>query len=65
MQRYIVWLVAAAALGVAVMVFEPFFFAPSSHSDGPAAFKGQPAPVYALRDDRGAPVSLADYRGRT
>ncbi len=65
MQRYIVWLVAAAALGVAVMVFEPFFFAPSSRSEGAAAFKGQPAPVYALHDDRGAPVSLADYRGRT
>jgi peroxiredoxin len=64
MQRYIVWLVAAAALGVAVMVFEPYFFAPSSRSDGPAAFKGQPAPVYALRDDRGVAVSLADYRGR-
>jgi len=64
MQRYVVWLVAAAALVVAVMVFEPFFFAPSSRTEGPAGFNGQAAPVYALTDDRGAAVSLADYRGR-
>jgi peroxiredoxin len=63
-QRYIVWLVAAAALGVAVVVFEPFFVASPSRSEGPAASKGQPAPVFPLRDDRGASVSLADYRGK-
>lgn len=64
MQRYIVWLVVAAAIVVGVLVFEPFFFGGAPRAEGPSAFSGQPAPVFPLRDDRGRSVSLSDYRGR-
>ncbi len=62
-HRYIVWLIALAALAVSVLVFEPFFASHSAKTAGPAGLVGQTAPVFALRDDRGLPVSLADYRG--
>jgi peroxiredoxin len=63
MSRYVVWLIAAAALAIALMVLEPFFSAQKTRAGGPAGLAGQAAPVFALRDDRGAPVSLDQYRG--
>jgi cytochrome c biogenesis protein CcmG, thiol:disulfide interchange protein DsbE len=62
--RYIVWLIVLAALAVTVFVFEPFFVSRPAGTAGPAGLVGQPAPIFALRDDRGLPVSLAQYRGR-
>jgi thiol-disulfide isomerase/thioredoxin len=62
-HRYIVWLIALAALALTVFVLEPFFVSRPAKTPGPAGLVGQPAPVFALRDDRGAPVSLARYRG--
>jgi cytochrome c biogenesis protein CcmG, thiol:disulfide interchange protein DsbE len=62
--RYIVWLIALAALAVLVFVFEPFFVSHAGKTAGPAGLVGQPAPIFALRNDRGAPDSLARYRGR-
>jgi len=61
----VVWLVAAVAGVIAAIVIVAPFFSPSSDRPaGPAGFAGEPAPVYALRDDAGMPVSLAHYRGR-
>ncbi|MBV8497969.1 MAG: TlpA family protein disulfide reductase [Candidatus Eremiobacteraeota bacterium] len=54
-------LVAAA---VTVLVLEPFFVSRPAKTAGPAGLVGQSAPVFELRDDRGASVSLARYRGR-
>ncbi len=62
--RYFIWLIALAALAVTVFVLEPFFVSHPAKTAGPAGLVGQSAPVFALRDDRGLPVSLADYRGR-
>jgi thiol-disulfide isomerase/thioredoxin len=62
-KRYLVWLIAALVIGVAIFVLRPFFISESAHS-GPAGLVGQAAPVFALRDDRGSPVSLTQYRGR-
>ncbi|HVR45087.1 MAG TPA: TlpA disulfide reductase family protein [Candidatus Binatia bacterium] len=62
--RYIVWLIVLAALAVTVLVFEPFFVLRHAKTAGPAGLVGQPAPTFALRDDRGLPVSLERYRGR-
>jgi peroxiredoxin len=45
-------------------VIVPLFRASGVRGTGPAALAGRQAPVIALRDDRGAPVSLAAYRGR-
>jgi cytochrome c biogenesis protein CcmG/thiol:disulfide interchange protein DsbE len=62
-NRRFVWLSVAAGCVVAVLILAPFFSSRSERS-GPAGLAGEPAPVYALRDDRGAAVSLATYRGR-
>jgi peroxiredoxin len=64
MSRYIVWLVAAAALGIAVFVLEPFFVSQTTRPGGPEGLVGESAPIFDLRDDRGVPVSLDRYRGR-
>jgi thiol-disulfide isomerase/thioredoxin len=64
MSRYLVWAIAAAALGIAFLVLEPFFFSPATHAGGPEGLVGESAPVFPLRDDRGVPVSLDEYRGR-
>jgi peroxiredoxin len=63
-HRYIVWLIALVALAVTFFVFEPFFVSHSAKTAGPGGLVGQSAPVFELRDDLGAPVSLARYRGR-
>lgn len=39
-------------------------FFTTSHESGPAGLAGQQAPVLALTDVRGDPVSIAQYRGR-
>jgi thiol-disulfide isomerase/thioredoxin len=63
-NRYVVWLIVALVLAVAIAVLKPFFVPQSTRQGGPAGLVGQSAPVFALRNDRGAPVSLAQYRGR-
>lgn len=63
MSRYLVWIVAAAALAVAFWLLAPFFIS-SNRPSGPEGLAGSAAPVFELRDDRGAPVSLDAYRGR-
>ena len=52
------------ALVVATLVLAPLFRQDSSRQTGPSAMAGQAAPVFALHDDRGQPVSLAQYRGK-
>jgi len=64
MSRYAIWAIAAAAVAIAFIVLEPFFVAPTTHGAGPQGLVGQAAPVFALTDDRGAAVSLDQYRGR-
>jgi peroxiredoxin len=64
MSRYVVWAIAAVALAVAFIVLEPFFTSSTTRSGGPQGLVGETAPVFALRDDRGVPVSLESYRGR-
>jgi len=64
MSRYIIWAIAVLALVVAVIVLEPFFASQTAQSPGPAGLTGELAPVFSLRDDRGASVSLERYRGR-
>ncbi len=63
MSRYLVWAVAAVTLAIALFVLWPFV-SPTAHSNGPESLAGEAAPVYSLRDDRGAAVSLDRYRGR-
>jgi peroxiredoxin len=64
MSRYLIWAIAAAAVAIAFIVFEPFFVSPATHTTGPQALVGEAAPVFALQDDRGRPVSLDRYRGQ-
>lgn len=65
MNRRIVWLGLAIAAIVAVAIVAPFFASPrGSRGAGPSGLTGQPAPVFALRDDTGAEASLAEYRGK-
>lgn len=63
MYRYLPWLVLAVGVAVIAIVFEPMF-ATHAVKSGPQGFVGQPAPVFALRDDRGSSVSLEAYRQR-
>jgi peroxiredoxin len=56
-------LIVGAAV-VAALLVAPLFRSASKGPAGPAGLVGQPAPVFSLRDDRGAPVSLAAYRGK-
>ena len=58
------WLLVLAAVLVGALLVVPLFRGPSKNAAGPAGLAGQPAPVFALRDDRGASVSLASYRGK-
>jgi peroxiredoxin len=52
------------AAALAFVVVQPFFVSHTSSRTGPAGLAGQAAPVFLLRDDRGSPVSLPQYRGR-
>ncbi|MBV8198770.1 MAG: TlpA family protein disulfide reductase [Candidatus Eremiobacteraeota bacterium] len=63
MYRYLSWLLVAAAVALAAIVFGPMFAARSVKS-GPQELVGQSAPTFSLQDDRGAAVSLNDYRNR-
>jgi len=56
--RYVLGLVAL------ILIFAPYFASHPVKTSGPAGLAGQAAPVFALYDDRGQPVSLAQYRGR-
>ncbi|HVN69115.1 MAG TPA: TlpA disulfide reductase family protein [Candidatus Binatia bacterium] len=62
MSRYILWAIVALALGVGTVVVAPYFF--SQRSGMAVGLVGRPAPVFPLRDDSGASVSLDQYRGR-
>ncbi len=64
MSRYIVWSIAAVALGIAFFVLEPFFVSQTARPGGPEGLVGESAPAFPLRDDRGSRVSLEQYRGR-
>ena len=64
MSRYVIWAIAAAAIAIAFVVLAPFFVSPTTRAAGPQGLVGEAAPVFDLRDDRGAAVSLAGYRGR-
>ncbi len=63
MNRRIAWLVALGALAVVAIALAPLFRS-GSGGGGPAGLAGQSAPVFALKDDRGAAVSLDRYRGK-
>lgn len=63
-NRYVVWLIALLTLIVLIVVLKPFFVPQSKTASGPAGLVGQSAPVFALRDDLGSSVSLAQYRGK-
>lgn len=63
MPRSIVWAIVVLVTAIAIWVLSPFF-ASSTRAAGPAGLAGTVAPVFELRDDRGAGVSLSDYRGR-
>jgi thiol-disulfide isomerase/thioredoxin len=63
MSRIVAWAAGALALGIALYVLVPLF-ASSAHPSGPEGLAGTAPPVFALRDDRGAAVSLESYRGR-
>jgi len=63
-NRGLAWLLALAALAVAAIVLVPLFVAPSSRPAGPEGLVGEPAPAFALRDERGEPTSLERYRGK-
>lgn len=56
--------VAAFVVIAALLILVPFFGSRQSHANGPAGLSGQTAPVFALGDDRGRPVSLDTYRGQ-
>jgi len=62
--RTLGWLLAVAAIAVAAIVLVPLFMAPGARPSGPAGLVGEAAPVFQLQDDRGAPVSLEQYRGK-
>ena len=58
---------AALAVFVAIsaaIIVVPMFGSHPASTTGPAGLNGQTAPVFALRDDRGQSVSLAQYRGQ-
>jgi|SRR5579872_4825144 len=59
------WILGAgAAVACIMLVVVPLFRTGNGQQAGPAGLAGQPAPVFALRDDRGRNVSLAAYRGK-
>ncbi|HEY1977937.1 MAG TPA: TlpA disulfide reductase family protein [Candidatus Baltobacteraceae bacterium] len=63
-SRVVAWVVAAVVVIAALWILVPLFGSQSGHANGPAGMAGEAAPVFALRDDRGQPVSLANYRGQ-
>ncbi len=58
------WLLIGAALALALALIVPLFRSEGTRLAGPAGLAGLPAPVFALRDSRGAPATLSAYRGR-
>ena len=58
------WLLILAAVAVALVILVPLFVSQRPSVSGPAGMVGRTAPVFSLRDDRGNPVSLAQYRGK-
>lgn len=64
MNSRIRWLVILTAAAILVVVVTQYFRTSSSGNAGPASAVGEPAPILALRNDRGAAVSLAQYRGK-
>ncbi len=64
MNSRLAYLAGAAVLVVALVVLVPLFRGSGSRPAGPTGLAGDRAPVFDLHDDRGAPVSLAQYRGR-
>ncbi|MBV9719879.1 MAG: redoxin domain-containing protein [Candidatus Eremiobacteraeota bacterium] len=64
MSRYVLWAILTIALAIGFFILKPFFAAPANRGAGPGALVGEPAPVFALKDDRGIAVSLDRYRGR-
>lgn len=63
MHRFAWLLGIIAAIGAAI-VLVPLFIPRASRPAGPNGLVGQAAPIYALRDDAGTPVSLQQYRGK-
>ena len=63
-SRTAVWVLTAVAIVAVLWILVPLFGSRPSNLQGPAGMAGQTAPVFALQDDRGRPVSLAQYRGR-
>jgi peroxiredoxin len=57
---------AWTAIGVAIAaaIVTPMFLSGRSTPSGPSGLAGSTAPVFALRDDRGARASLDAYRGK-
>ena len=64
MNLRIRWLLIVAATAIALLIFVPLFRAQGPSVSGPAGMVGQSAPVFVLRDDRGAGASLAQFRGK-
>lgn len=65
-NRWVVWAIVGLAVVVAGAIVAPFFgsSSQSSRAAGPAGLAGEAVPAFDLRDDSGAAVSLARYRGR-
>ncbi|MEO6835783.1 MAG: TlpA disulfide reductase family protein [Candidatus Tumulicola sp.] len=65
MSRPVVWLLVGLAAVIAGAIVAPFFLSsPTTRPAGPAGLAGEPAPAFPLRDDLGAPASLAQLRGK-
>ncbi len=64
MKRAVPVIVAIVVLAIALIVLVPLFRNSSPHASGPSGLAGTTAPVFSLGDDRGATVSLAQYRGK-
>lgn len=64
LYRYAIGFTAIAAAALLIAVFAPLFVSKAPGRAGPGGLAGQTAPVFSLLDDRGAPVSLPQYRGR-
>ena len=64
MSRRTVWIVVVVVAALALLILLPLFRPGAIHEAGPGGLVGQPAPVFALYDDRGNPVSLAAYHGK-
>lgn len=65
MNRRITWIVVLGALVVVAVALAPLFRSGSSRPAGPAGLAGASAPIFEMKDDRGAAVSLQQYRGKT